>query len=715
MRLSTLFLFFVLVLCIVLAFPSCRISKTIWGLSEHDLLDNITGGRLEFLDLLDPAGIDPLEIDRIDPSLRYSLAFAAQMRGLEMLSVKLLTSAAQSGPLRLEASLKLCEYLEGMGDPENLEKCAREASALFPEEAEFRDAYIRALMEGNEYERALRAMTEFRGAGYDEEIWFFYHIECSYALWNPDWKAELKDLIMKRPASPAHARVLDFLGTRGLLDQSGETFMTLLAAKAAFSEGEYKTALDAFLLLPVSFLRNTYYGLKELFNSFARAGRSGKGIEFIKLHASDSDDPGITYIFTFMQGYFLWLQEKYPAAVPYFKKAVDFAPDFELQRTLWYWFDSAARSDAANITGILPDITGLWSDPAYFSDSIDRLVAGLAGASAWDLIGSLFEVFSGKMDDYTLSMFAGIKLLAERGGYLEISTVEKSDLRLFLKRQNVWSYYKILGLLLLGEDLRSVFFEERQALHSYQELSPAEIALGSLLAVGLPDQAYKQAREMGGRISSDYLAYLAGKLNTLGFIEFGVRLIDRAMDGPAFSRSHSDYLVHYPRPFREFVETAADEFGLNRAVLYALMRQESYFNPSAVSRSGAVGLTQIMPGTAGEISKRIGLKDPALTDPAINLRMGAFYIAGQLSRCDNLAEAFCAYNAGYGNLTAWKKVYPDIRPELFIEAVPFTETRNYVKKVFAAAVFYVLLYDMADPLELTERFFPGIADGGGIE
>lgn len=128
-------------------------------------------------------------------------------------------------------------------------------------------------------------------------------------------------------------------------------------------------------------------------------------------------------------------------------------------------------------------------------------------------------------------------------------------------------------------------------------------------------------------------------------------------------------------------------YQVDRALIFALMRQESTFKTEAKSRAGARGLMQLMPGTAGFISgqRYRGWRSNKLYDPELNVTLGQKYIRHLLETPEiggNLFKAVAAYNGGPGNLRKWMRGV-DFRddPLLFIESIPNTETRDYVEKV----------------------------------
>lgn len=135
-----------------------------------------------------------------------------------------------------------------------------------------------------------------------------------------------------------------------------------------------------------------------------------------------------------------------------------------------------------------------------------------------------------------------------------------------------------------------------------------------------------------------------------------------------------------------------------RLLSHAITRQESSFDPAAVSVSGARGLMQLMPATAQDIAKRLGLPYSLArltSDPSYNLQMGSYYIGRRMDDFQNPMLAIAAYNAGAGNVRKWIAAMGDPRMGGdaidWLEMIPFAETRDYVQRVVENAVVYSLI------------------------
>ncbi len=174
----------------------------------------------------------------------------------------------------------------------------------------------------------------------------------------------------------------------------------------------------------------------------------------------------------------------------------------------------------------------------------------------------------------------------------------------------------------------------------------------------------------------------------------------------------------WPAPF-----SPPTDAGVERALALALMRQESNFDPGAVSPVGARGLMQLMPATARNTAKRIGIAtQPALltSDPRHNMTLGTAYLADQLAAFDQaIPLALAAYNAGPNRVTQWLADNGDPRvpasqggadPIDWVERIPFNETRNYVQRVVESTMVYRARFDESGPHPLvmgTNTLTPG--------
>jgi len=161
----------------------------------------------------------------------------------------------------------------------------------------------------------------------------------------------------------------------------------------------------------------------------------------------------------------------------------------------------------------------------------------------------------------------------------------------------------------------------------------------------------------------------------------------------------------YPKPFLQEVEETAREFDLDPLLLYAIMREESRYDPEAISRAYAQGLMQIIPSTRDWIVQQMQVEiDPTeIFDPGMNIRLGAWYLRHLLDYFQGDIEyAVAGYNGGPGNVNKWKE-NPLIQEKAdFFRWIGLYETREYVPKVLLSYEVYRWL-EQAERLSLPER------------
>jgi len=167
---------------------------------------------------------------------------------------------------------------------------------------------------------------------------------------------------------------------------------------------------------------------------------------------------------------------------------------------------------------------------------------------------------------------------------------------------------------------------------------------------------------------------------------------DSAIRTVAKTSHRSDYSLRFPTPFKQQVFNHADARQLDPSVIYGVIRRESLFDPMARSSVGALGLMQLMPSTARRVAKSLGMKRPRRSDILQidnNINFGTQYFKMVLNRFENnVSLAAAAYNAGSLNVRKWLPQIDLMPADLWVETVPFKETRNYVQAVLAYATVF---------------------------
>jgi soluble lytic murein transglycosylase len=216
----------------------------------------------------------------------------------------------------------------------------------------------------------------------------------------------------------------------------------------------------------------------------------------------------------------------------------------------------------------------------------------------------------------------------------------------------------------------------------------------------LLDFAVRELRAAAAEGNGNWLAPETARLYAdAGRYDMAIEVLKRAVpsyfavDLPSLPRSYWEAL--FPKPYWVDLKRFSSSNALDPYLVAALIRQESEFNPSAVSRANAVGLMQLLPKVGKSVARQEKLKHfsgTQLFTPGVNLQLGTRYFRGMVDKFGAFEYALAAYNAGADRVQDWlgQGKYRD--PQEFVESIPFTETREYVQAILRNANVYRQLY-----------------------
>lgn len=365
----------------------------------------------------------------------------------------------------------------------------------------------------------------------------------------------------------------------------------------------------------------------------------------------------------------------------------------------WYVLDSANRRGFKPlIERVSADSSG-WANLSWYLDIIDDRVAALVSARDWKNLGLLRDSLQPVLDRGWST--PGAPELAARLGYIAARTglLSAEAARLEYERirhdPDAPTYYRILAADRLGLPFAE-FADYSSSLSGRRPPvdSPALVtALKTLLFWNAHEAVWPLVRELGFAPPPSETAEIAKSLGSHGLHSDALRLSITSFAAEGREIGLSDLFAAYPRPWPDEVRAAAESTGTGEILLYGLIRSESFFDPSVSSVAGAIGLTQLMESTAADMARKQRLEDYDLTDPAVSIRLGSAYYGELLGRLENRPlDAVFAYNAGITRLRQWRRAFGSLDDDLFLESVPYAETREYGRKVLVAAVFYGYLY-----------------------
>lgn len=219
-----------------------------------------------------------------------------------------------------------------------------------------------------------------------------------------------------------------------------------------------------------------------------------------------------------------------------------------------------------------------------------------------------------------------------------------------------------------------------------------------LAALGLAEEARSEMRGIRKKMDEKKGLVPAIARAYLEIEEYGaaISLFNKHRPPRYDKQSMPFWSAGYPLVYAGLVSHHATHNGLSTGLVYGLMRAESAFNPSVKSPAGALGLMQLMPATAKMTAKEKGKFNPQkLLEPEYNIMLGTRHFKDLLKSYDGDAlYSIAAYNAGSGAVDRWRNNFKNLKKDEFIESIPYQETRDYVKKVYASAATYRQLYGL---------------------
>ena len=332
-------------------------------------------------------------------------------------------------------------------------------------------------------------------------------------------------------------------------------------------------------------------------------------------------------------------------------------------------------------------------------------------------LGWYAEVGEGALTEQQLAWRARAALRAQNWHEVWVSIVAMTPDQ---QSEGAWRYWKARALRELGrvDDAEALLASLSLEFNFYGQLaaeeSGAAAASGLVSANFQPNEKELEAMQARDDVQRTLMLYRLGlrteaakewdwALRGLSDRELLVasevakrnEMYDRSISAANRTVSLHDFNLRYPAPYREALQSPLHEQDLEEAWVYGLMRQESRFTTNAKSNVGAAGLMQIMPETARWAARRIGLKGyrkGLLHQLDVNLRLGTFYMKTVYSQFgDNPVLASAAYNAGPTRAKKWRGEM-SLEGAIYIETIPFDETRDYVKKVMSNTIYYSKLF-----------------------
>jgi hypothetical protein len=725
----------------MISLTQCR-ADTVWGISPADLKRRLVEGDRQFLRELPIEEGNLSEAFTLGPEAPFYLSQLLLSANRERTAEQLLVLQWRQGesPWREEAAaLLLGRYLEAERYEEAEKLAERLLRAVRGDESrqmlasEAQRHLLEALYWQKKDEKLLACLEDRRSSGedWDEELDLFEAV-CRQRLGRPGWQELFVELFYTRRTSDLHARAYAYLEQESQLSAFPPAVSSFFQGKNLLYLGRNEEALDLIEgVLPALELERLDTGIlvRELGAAYFAVSRYDRGAEkLLELVVELSPQGRLAAI---------------EMAGRLYRKSGDFARANDLlseviretglprqrDRAAWFVLDMARTRSPGQLIGQIEKLAPQWHEARYFADILESEISGLVARRDWAGLSSLHTSLRGYGPSDTMARLAWVLGRAVSSGLAEAAESSLPPQALFLEaRSRGEGYYRFLAetaLLDLGfpmqwnmvraEPNSGTLDTTGQGHGTSDERSADEGTSESTVALirgyfdyGLFERGAELLRSHWRAVPAGLIVDCASALQRSQEYLLSLRLMNLYVRRKRGLVEREDLELLYPRAFGERITELSDSEEIHSAMFFALVREESYFDPQIVSRSGAVGLTQLMEETASDSARWLRLEEYDLRDPEQNLALGARHFSRLLVRLEDIPKALMAYNAGLSRLRSWERNFAGLPTDLLVEALPYPETRDYVRKILVSAVYYGgLYYDMS--LEQTVLlFFPGL-------
>ena len=699
---------FVALLAVLCTTVACG-PRRVWGYPSDVLSLRLSTARYAILASVDFSTQDPSQALSLSPGAPYYLSYVFDSLNMPDQALRMLELAWARcpDPWKREAGVLLGQrYNAGKSWLQAIQVARHILSTQQPPDVEqrARRVLVEALYWTQQDQEALQQADLLTNP--DAEVLLFRGVS-SLRLGLPSAHDLIMQLFLRERVSALHARFFTFLtGAPRYAEGFTDLEKDLIAAKNDMFLGDWQTGvplMESALsgLEPATTAASSL--VADLAVAYQSSGRQSEGVRFL-LGASARLTGRARADALEQAGRIYRRLRAYPDAFATLRSALAASADADQRdRERWYIVDMMIKERSLDAPAQIDREMSSSSDPGVFSDLLDDWISDLVGGRKWKPLLGLWGAVRAHGPQDVQARLAYILGRAGQEGLIP-SGVLSADPRDFLRKAaslDADGYYGLMASCVLGEVPQQV---KPGAAEAAPQSAPAlDPFITGFLPFGLFSQAYQKLVETRKSLSDAGLREAARLMAEVGDYASSMHLI--GMLAARRSLTLEELEMEYPRAFNTVIDDLSATSGIKDSVLYGLVREESYFDPDIVSTVGAVGLSQLMPATAEAVARRLHIVEPDLRDPSVNLAIGVRHFQELLKSLNSLPKALLSYNAGLTRVRVWERAAGKLPDDLFVETVPFEETRKYVRKILVSAVMYAWLYGSEDPRDAALSFF----------
>lgn len=697
------------ILLALLILNSCSLTR-VFGLKKDEFMSRVNQGDYRFLDNVDYLKNSIKEINRLGDGASYYMSFVYKERNQLLFSNKLLYQEIQNrddffGP---KAAFLLIKQLLQERDYVKAELHAVNFFETYDGDyPEITKQLIEAMYWQKKNQEVITYIDNLDRSLYSTYANNELDLLRTVAKARMDivgWEDDYKNLFMNQPLSPLLKRAYSFINVypdyaRGF-SREEERFFYLISLA---SSGDYTNAQR--ILRPLLETETWIFDTTQSIKNCSRIIKSSRYITtnlgaFSSAMNSSLPERRFDALVSYASLYFN--KESFSSVVNLLEDALD---DIPLGSTrddaLWLYMLSLSHVGrdriVAKMTTYLDTLTG----ETYAPDIIDHVITALVQNSEWELLVEIRDLVNefGSLEEQ--SRLTWIISRIYHHDYIVVHNKNRlieDNLDLIITSDD-FTYYSYMANALMNRE-SNVILDTPPV---QTELDEDNSWISGFLEYGLVHEAVTYARHI------DKLNYSLA-LDIANRLDAGEEHLEtlRFLSRSGIDLNSETFPLYYPLPYKTHITDIANRYNFSPALFSGLIRTESGFDMHVVSSAGAVGMTQLLPATANEQAADLGMGIPDLNDPEINILLGGTYLDWAMDRFYTLPVSCMAYNAGPMNVWDWQDGWGDLPDELFIEAAPFKETRNYVPKIVKAAIYYGHEHFGASPYNVVTSIFENI-------
>ncbi|OQY39160.1 MAG: hypothetical protein B6229_04405 [Spirochaetaceae bacterium 4572_7] len=696
-------------LIFILLFNSCSFGR-IFGLKKDEFMNKVLVKDYKFLSDVDYSKDSITQINRLGRGASYYMSFVYKDNDMRLFSNKLLYQEIQNkdsfyGP---KATTQLLKQLLQEKDYIKTEAHALDYFDSYNiDNPQITKQLIEAMYWQKKDSQVLPYIDNLDRSNYSDYANYELDLlKCvsSARLGLEGWEDQYRGLFLNQSLSPILKRAYSFID---VYPEYGESFSkaekSYFRALALGSAGDYYNAQR--IIRPLLLNEDWVLSTKQSIINISKIIKSSRVItaNLKPFMVAMNRLEGEVYNNALVSYSSLYFNiERFSSVVNLLEDNLD-SIEFGKAKddALWLYLLSLSHIDSDRIVSRLEFYMDKLSGDNYGTAILDHVITTLVQGRKWESIIALNDVIK----DYgSVSDSSRLSWIISRIYYYDYIFIEnkESEIRKFLDDivlTDNYSYYSFLANALLKKESNLVLPLPPEKV----EINTNDQWILGFLRYGLEDEALlfsKQVKNINYSVLIEVSRLLDKESKHLEALRF--------MGKNNVPLNTDSFSLYYPLPYKDNIVEVASMYNFPYVIYSGLIRTESGFDMDVVSVAGAIGLSQLMPDTAKEQAQNLGIKDYDLNDPETNILFGGSYLNWLIGKYDSIPLSCLAYNAGPGNVWSWQRLWGDLPDELFIEAVPFKETRDYFPKTLKASIYYGHEEFDLSPYEVVKKVFPNI-------